>query len=45
MIRDRSNFNTNDDIKYGDKILTLSTCAGSGNRRLVVHAVMLREEE
>ncbi len=45
LIRDRSNFDTDDKITYGDKILTLSTCAGSGNRRLVIHAVMLKEEE
>ncbi len=45
MIRDRSSFKTDDEVKYGDKILTLSTCAGGGNRRLVVHAVLLKEEE
>ncbi len=45
MIRGRSNFATDDEVKYGDKILTLSTCAGGGNRRLVVHAVLLKEEE
>ena len=45
MIRDRSTFNTNDEVKYGDKILTLSTCAGGNNRRMVVHAVMMKEEE
>lgn len=45
MIRGRSVFQTDDEIKYGDKILTLSTCAGGGNRRLVIHAVLLKEEE
>lgn len=45
LIRGRSNFTTDDEIKYGDKILTLSTCAGGGNRRLVIHAVLLKEEE
>ncbi len=45
MIRGRSNFTTDDEVKYGDKILTLSTCAGGGNRRLVIHAVLLKEEE
>lgn len=44
MIKNRSVFSTNDEIKYGDKILTLSTCAGSGNRRLAVHAVLLKED-
>ena len=45
MLRGRSSFKTNDKVEYGDKILTLSTCAGGGNRRLVVHAVLLKEEE
>lgn len=45
MIRGRSVFQTDDVIKYGDKILTLSTCAGGGNRRLVIHAVLLKEDE
>lgn len=44
MIKKRSVFTSNENIEYGDKILTLSTCTGSSNRRLVVHAV-LREEE
>lgn len=45
MIRGRSNFNTNDTIEYGDKIITLSTCAGGGNRRLVVHGVLIKEND
>jgi len=45
MIRGRSGFKTDDVVEYGDKILTLSTCAGGGNRRLVVHAVLLKEKE
>lgn len=45
MIRDRSTFSTNDELKYGDKILTLSTCAGGNNRRMVIHAVMIKEEQ
>ena len=45
MIRDRSIFKTKDTVKYGDKILTLSTCTGNNNRRLVVHAVLLKEGE
>ena len=32
-------------VKNTDKILTLSTCTGSNNKRLVVHAVLLKEEE
>jgi sortase B len=45
MIKGRSIFNTDDTLEYGDKILTLSTCAGGGNRRLVVHAVLLKEND
>lgn len=45
MIKGRSIFNTEDTLEYGDKILTLSTCAGGGNRRLVVHAVLLKEND
>ena len=43
LIRGRSTFKTNDKIEYGDKILTLSTCAGNGEKRLVVHAVLIKE--
>ncbi len=43
LIRGRSTFKTNDKIVYGDKILTLSTCAGNGKKRLVVHAVLIKE--
>lgn len=45
LIKGRSSFKTSDNVKYGDSILTLSTCAGSGNKRLVVHAVLITEEE
>ena len=31
------------EVEYGDKILTLSTCAGNGKKRLVVHAVLIKE--
>lgn len=43
LIRGRSSFKTNDKVKFGDKILTLSTCAGNGEKRLVVHAVLIKE--
>lgn len=43
LIRGRSTFKTKDKIEYGDKILTLSTCAGNGKKRLVVHAVLIKE--
>ena len=45
LIRGRSVFNSSQKVNYGDKILTLSTCTGSGNRRLVVHAVLIGSEE
>lgn len=45
LIRGRSSFKTNDSVTADDKILTLSTCAGGNNRRLVVHAVLLKDEE
>lgn len=41
MLKDRSIYNFNVDINSNDKILTLSTCSGSNNRRLVVHAVLI----
>ncbi len=43
MIKARSSFKSDDIVEYGNKILTLSTCAGGGNRRLVVHAVLVEE--
>ena len=45
MIRGRSGFKNSTPVTAEDKILTLSTCAGGNNRRLVVHAVLLKEEE
>lgn len=44
LIKSRSVFKSKDKVKYGDKILTLSTCTGNNNRRLVVHAVLIKEE-
>lgn len=45
LIRGRSSFKSNVEVNLDDKILTLSTCTGNSNRRLVVHAVLLKEEE
>ena len=45
LIRNRSSFKSNVSVEIDDKILTLSTCTGSNNRRLVVHAVLLEEGE
>ncbi len=41
MIRSRSTLKSDEVIEYGDKILTLSTCADKGKKRLVVHAVLM----
>lgn len=42
----RSVYNFKVDVKYGDKILTLSTCYGPAgtNQRMAVHAVLIEEE-
>lgn len=42
----RSIYNFKTEVKYGDKILSLSTCYGasSSNQRMVVHAKLIREE-
>lgn len=45
LIRGRSNIKSNLEVGINDNILTLSTCTGGSNRRLVVHAVLLKEEE
>ena len=43
MIVARSNYKNNVKVTKDDKILTLSTCIGSNNKRLVVHAVLMEE--
>ena len=45
LIRGRSSLKSKQEVTAEDKILTLSTCTGSNNRRLVVHAVLLKEGE
>ena len=42
LIRGRSGFKSNVKVTEDDTILTLSTCFGTNNKRLVVHAVMLK---
>ena len=37
-IKDRSIYNFNKEVTKEDKIITLSTCYKSGNKRLVIHA-------
>lgn len=41
LIKGRSIYNFNVNVDAGDKILTLSTCTGSNNRRLAIHAVLI----
>lgn len=41
LIKGRSINDFNVNVKPGDKILTLSTCTGSNNRRLAIHAVLI----
>ena len=46
LITGRSIYNFNEEVKYGDKILTLSTCVGvsSANQRMAIHAKLIKEE-
>lgn len=41
MIKNRSIYNFGVNLGVDDKVLTLSTCSGSNNRRLVIHAVLI----
>jgi len=41
LIKGRSINDFNVNVKPGDKILTLSTCTGSNDRRLAIHAVLI----
>lgn len=43
-IKSRSVYNYNVNVESTDKVLTLSTCDGSGNKRIVVHAKEMKEE-
>lgn len=43
-IKSRSVYNYNVNVESTDKVLTLSTCDGSGNKRIVVHAKEIKEE-
>ncbi len=45
LITKRSTFKSDTKVGVNDKILTLSTCTGGNNRRLVVHAVLMGEEK
>ncbi len=41
MVKSRSFYDFGVDVKPYDKILTISTCTGSNNRRLAIHAVLV----
>ena len=41
-IKNRSNYDYNVDLNSDDEILTLSTCVGNGSKRVVLHAVKLK---
>lgn len=43
-IKNRSIYNFNEDVSSNDKILTLSTCTDDGNKRIVIHAKMIKAE-
>jgi sortase (surface protein transpeptidase) len=45
MISDRSLIKSDEIVDENSYILTLSTCYGKNNKRLVVHGVLMREEE
>lgn len=42
-IKSRSNYNYNVDLNEDDNILTLSTCSNNGKKRVVLHAVEIKE--
>ncbi|MEE3344203.1 MAG: class B sortase [Bacilli bacterium] len=44
-IKNRSTYNFNTNVKYEDKIITLSTCNNSGTKRVVVHAKLVNLEK
>jgi len=41
MLKNRSIYNFNEDVTSQDKILTLSTCDDTGNKRVVLHAKLV----
>ncbi len=45
MLKKRSYHNFNVPINKDDKILTLSTCSDNGAKRLVIHAVLIKNNE
>ena len=44
-IKNRSIYNFNTDVTINDKILTLSTCDNTGQKRVVVHAKLVKSDE
>ena len=45
VLKNRSIYNFNVDLKKTDKILTLSTCSSGGNMRVVLHAKLINDSE
>jgi sortase B len=41
LIKGRSIYDFGEQVIYGDKIITLSTCSDRGDKRLVVHAKLI----
>ena len=44
-LKNRSIYNFNTDVTINDKILTLSTCDNTGQKRVVVHAKLVKSDE
>jgi len=44
MLKGRSDYSFKTDVNNTDKILTLSTCNGKNNKRLVIHAKLINIE-
>ena len=42
-VKSRSNYNYNVDVDYTDNILTLSSCAANGAKRVVLHAKLIKD--
>lgn len=43
LVKGRSIYDFNIEVTTGDKILTLSTCANGNDKRLVIHAKLIKE--
>ena len=45
LIKKRSTYNFETEVEIDDKIITLSTCNNTGNKRVVVHAKLINLEK